>query len=109
MKALSLILSGNMGEKAVELEFACRCRLFQACLSYMNDKDNVKDSVSETEADRIKQARAIYCEFHARCFWFLRKDLLPTAADLPEIARGLREHGGRRGYKLASRLCPCQR
>jgi len=40
--------------------------------------------------DKIKLARVVYREFHTRCFWFLRKDLAPTAADLPEIARGLR-------------------
>lgn len=69
---------------------------------------DINDSVSwpATQADKIELARAVYREFHARCFWFLRKDLALTAADLPEIARGLREHGGRRGYELASRLCP---
>ena len=60
---------------------------------------------ADTPADKIELARQIYREFHARCFWFMRKDLTPTAADLPEIARGLREHGGRRGYELAARLC----
>jgi len=75
---------------------------------YMRNGNYIKDSVScpEKQADKIELARAVYREFHARCFGFLRKDLPPTAADLPEIARGLRENGGRRGYELASRLCP---
>ncbi|MBI2438707.1 MAG: hypothetical protein HYV36_07850 [Lentisphaerae bacterium] len=74
----------------------------------MNNDHNIKDaaSCSGSPADKLEMARAVYREFHARCFWFLRKDLAPTIADLPEIARGLREHGGRRGYALASRLCP---
>lgn len=66
---------------------------------------NDVDSCPATQA-KIELARAVYREFHARCFWFLRKDLQLTAEDLPEIARGLREHGGRHGYELASRLCP---
>jgi len=74
----------------------------------MNNDNHTEDPIPrpETQVDRIELARAVYREFHARCFWFLRKDLSPTAADLPEIARGLREHGGRRGYELAARLCP---
>lgn len=60
---------------------------------------------ADASADKIELARQVYQEFHARCFWFMRKDLIPTAEDLPEIVRGLRQHGGRRGYELAARLC----
>ena len=67
---------------------------------------NVPVAPAKTETEKVALARAVYREFYARCFWFLRKDLTPTAADLPEIVRGLREHGGRHGYEIASRLCP---
>lgn len=82
-------------------------RFFRQIYCYMNNGNHINSVFfPETQVDKIDLARAVYREFHTRCFWFLRKDLSPTAADIPEIARGLREHGGRRGYELASRLCP---
>jgi hypothetical protein len=38
----------------------------------------------------------------------MRPDAKITLADLPEIARGLRQHGGRKGFLRAARLCPPQ-
>ncbi|MBI2501777.1 MAG: hypothetical protein HYW07_00895 [Candidatus Latescibacteria bacterium] len=58
-----------------------------------------------SEVERLQLAREVYREFHAECFWYLRPDLPIDAAALPEIARGLRRHGGRRGFLLAARLC----
>jgi len=55
---------------------------------------------------RMREARRIYRRYYAQCFWYLRPDLMPTPADLPEIARGLRQHGGRAGFLLAAKLCP---
>ena len=55
---------------------------------------------------RVREARRAFREFHAQCFWFMRPDTKITLADLPEIARGLRQHGGHRGFLLASKLCP---
>lgn len=57
------------------------------------------------EAERLQLAREAYREFYAECFWYLRPDLSIDAAAVPEIARGLRRHGGRRGFLLAARLC----
>ena len=57
------------------------------------------------QLDRLELARQAFREFHAQCFWYLRRDLVITEADLPEIARGLRQHGGRRGFLLAAQLC----
>jgi len=56
--------------------------------------------------ERLALARTALRDYHARCFWFMRSDLEPTLEDLPEIARGLRLHGGRQGVLLAAQLCP---
>ncbi len=53
---------------------------------------------------RIREARRALREFHAQCFWYLRRDMAVTLDDLPEIIRGLRRNGGRRGFLIAARL-----
>ncbi len=61
----------------------------------------------ETARDmvRVREARKIFREFHAQCFWFMRPDLRVTAEDIPELVRGLRQNGGRQGFLLAAKLC----
>ena len=54
---------------------------------------------------RVREARRAFRRFHTQCFWHMRPDLRITLGDVPEIARGLRQNGGRRGYLLAARLC----
>ena len=53
---------------------------------------------------RVREARRAFREFHAQCFWYLRRDMTVTLDDLPEIIRGLRRDGGRRGLFVAARL-----
>ena len=53
---------------------------------------------------RIREARRAFREFHAQCFWYMRRDMTVTLDDLPEIIRGLRQNGGRRGFLVAARL-----
>jgi hypothetical protein len=62
---------------------------------------------SETARDmvRVREARKIFREFHAQCFWFMRPDLCVTSDDIPELVRGLRQNGGRQGFLLAAKLC----
>ena len=55
---------------------------------------------------RVREARRAFREFHAQCFWFVRPDIEITLVDVPEIARGLRQNGGKRGFILAAKLCP---
>lgn len=55
---------------------------------------------------RVREARRAFHKYHAQCFWFMRENLQVTLADVPEIARGLRQNGGREGARLAARLCP---
>ena len=54
---------------------------------------------------RVREARRAFREFHTQCFWYLRPDLVVTLNDVPEIVRGLRQHGGRKGFRIAARLC----
>jgi len=54
---------------------------------------------------RVREARKIFREFHAQCFWFMRPDLRVTIDDVPELVRGLRQNGGRQGFLLAAKLC----
>ncbi len=81
-----------------------------AYLSRIGRKGGKKSRRSLSSQDarnmvRIREARRMFREFHAQCFWFLREDAEIGLADIPEIARGLRQHGGRRGFLLAEKLC----
>jgi hypothetical protein len=55
--------------------------------------------------ERMALARQVLRDFHAQCFWYLREDMELKPSDLDEIARGLRQNGGRKGFLLAARLC----
>ena len=55
---------------------------------------------------RVREARRAFREFHAQCFWYMKSDMKITLADVAEVARGLRQNGGRRGFILAARLSP---
>lgn len=54
---------------------------------------------------RVREAKRAYRTFYAQCFWQMRPDLKITLNDIPEIVRGLRQHGGRQGFILAAKLC----
>ena len=54
---------------------------------------------------RIDLARKAFREFHAQCFWSYREDAEITEDKIPFVVRGLREHGGRAGYRIAAELC----
>ena len=54
---------------------------------------------------RVREARRAFRNFHTQCFWYLRPDLVVKRDDIPEIVRGLRQHGGQKGFQIAARLC----
>jgi len=66
----------------------------------------IPDSHNTASPDRLSEARNAFRTFYAQCFWYWRKDMPITESDIPEIARGLRQHGGRQGFLLADKLCP---
>lgn len=59
-----------------------------------------------SETERLQLARQAFADYYTQCFWYLRRDLEIDVGDIPEISRGLRLHGGRPGFILATRLCP---
>jgi hypothetical protein len=63
------------------------------------------DDTVLTASEKLALARAVWREFHAQCFWYMRADREVALSDLDEIVRGLRLNGGRRGMTLAARLC----
>lgn len=54
---------------------------------------------------RVREARRAFRDFYAQCFWYLHPDMQVTLRDVPEIVRGLRRNGGRKGFLVAARLC----
>jgi hypothetical protein len=65
----------------------------------MND-----ESTSRRER-RVELAREAFKGFYARCFWSYREDLEITEEFIPFVIRGLRQHGGMAGYRVAIQLC----
>jgi hypothetical protein len=56
--------------------------------------------------ERVELASQLFREFHTQCFWHSPRDLVITEELIPFVAKGLRTHGGRRGFKLAGKLEP---
>jgi hypothetical protein len=53
---------------------------------------------------RLDLANQLYREFYARCFWHCPRDLVVTEELIPLVVKGLRDHGGRRGFILSAQL-----
>jgi hypothetical protein len=57
-----------------------------------------------TLGERLELANQLYREFHTQCFWHSPRDLVITEELLPFVVKGLRAHGGRRGFILSGKL-----
>ena len=55
--------------------------------------------------ERLALAQQAFRDFHARCFWFMRRDAEIVAEEVPYLCERLRADGGRRGFQLAAELC----
>jgi len=55
-------------------------------------------------SERLELARELFRRFHAQCFWHSPRDLEIGEDLIPFVARGLRAHGGHRGFALAGEL-----
>ena len=70
----------------------------------------MKSRVSEVAAapmsvkEKLELANRLYREYHTRCFWHMKPDLVVSEAILPAIIQGLRTHGGKEGALAAARL-----
>jgi hypothetical protein len=82
-------------------------RVYLAAIGRKGGAKSRRNLSSEAAHDmvRVREARKVFREFHAQCFWFMRPDLRVTIDDVPELVRGLRQNGGRRGFLLAAKLC----
>lgn len=61
-------------------------------------------STPSSAYERLELANQLYQEYHTRCFWHSPRDLVITENLLPFVVKGLRKHGGRRGFMLAGIL-----
>jgi hypothetical protein len=52
----------------------------------------------------LGRAQQIFLQYHAKCFWHIRKDLEVTREDITIIQEGLRKYGGLEGLRLADEL-----
>jgi hypothetical protein len=59
-----------------------------------------------TRLGRLELAGQLYREYHTRCFWHSPRDLVITDELIPFVIKGLRAHGGRRGFILSGKLQP---
>ena len=54
---------------------------------------------------RVRQARRMYRQFHAECFWSFDPDYRAGMSDVAWVAEQLRKHGGREAWEAARKLC----
>jgi hypothetical protein len=66
---------------------------------------SVKPSDRAARQRRLELARRAFKEFYAQCFWSYHEDAEITEEKIPFVIRGLREHGGLSGYRIAAELC----
>ncbi len=73
----------------------------------MSENTQTASSAAAAEArqHRLELARRAFEEFSAQCFWSAPADLQVTEKDIPFIIRGLRLHGGHKGYRIVAELC----
>src|SRR2546430_132008 len=57
-----------------------------------------------TSEERLELANRLFREFRALCFWHSPPDLTITEELIPFVVKGLRGHGGHRGFRLATEL-----
>ena len=56
-------------------------------------------------AAKLALAQQAFRDFHARCFWFMRRDAEIVADEVPYLCERLRADGGQRGFQIAAELC----
>lgn len=86
-----------------------RTKPFSARVSCKNSPEVLRCGMDQTVynsslcmAEKLERAQRVFEEFHSRCFWFMRRDIRISEADLPYICERLRADGGRRGFAVAA-------
>lgn len=59
-----------------------------------------------SESQKLALAREAFHRYFARCFWFMRRDLEISPADVPAIAEGLRKNGGAGRFPSGGKTMP---
>jgi hypothetical protein len=67
--------------------------------------NRIKTFAPDFPAEKLALAQQAFREFHARCFWFMRRDAEIVAEETPYLYERLRADGGRRGFQIAAELC----
>ena len=74
----------------------------------IGQKGYIPEMETRSESDRqqrLELARKAFKEFNAQCFWSWNPTAEITDDTIPLIVRGLRLHGGHKGYQIAAELC----
>ncbi len=74
----------------------------ETIISYIVSVETQKQT---SQQRRLEIARKAFKDFYAQCFWSYRDDLEITEERIPFVIRGLRLHGGHKGYAIAAELC----
>ena len=51
------------------------------------------------------RAQQLFIDYYAQCFWHYDRNLQITPSNMNIVIEGLRKHGGKKGFILASELC----
>jgi len=63
------------------------------------------DSETARAMVRVREARRLYRQFHAECFWSFDPGYLIGLSDVTWVVEQLRKHGGRTAWEAAGKLC----
>jgi hypothetical protein len=74
-------------------------------LGYGIGVKRIETATPDFPAEKLALAQQAFREFHARCFWFMRRDAEIVAEEVPYLCERLRADGGRRGFQIAAELC----
>lgn len=74
-------------------------------LGYSIAVQRTETSTPDFPAEKLALAQQAFREFHARCFWFMRRDAEIVVSEVPYICERLRADGGRRGFQIAAEIC----
>lgn len=59
---------------------------------------------SRESSSVLERAQELFEKYYEQCFWHMKRELIVTEVDLPQIIKGLKTYGGRAGYLEASKL-----
>lgn len=61
-------------------------------------------AIPQSPQERLDLANQLFRDFYTRCFWYCPPNLIITEELVPFVVKGLRLHGGHRGFLLAGKL-----